>query len=323
MSCGSVSPPGGREQRATVAVMVPRRLVRLDCALRLAEELVDKQLAKPGVPAGVHARRRSIKLHLLRNLRKEVRTLESRTWKTSANQSEEDEGGGENAATFWRIFCTSDCSTVWLLPANERSPDLAHTPPHRRAYGVELRSRDEQQLPKTVGAGTTPGVQFVANTICKGLDVATAKAGTQIISEYLYQPGGPEEVKSALTTLADGLDTIPRKLGAGISWIMTDVFGLPNFFGEVVGQVLASVFLAPFHLHQVATVARVADVVISDPAPEDAGNGILKDVTELMLRQRIADFERGIVTVPPPRPESLDEGIWKDIEPPDPPGINF
>lgn len=153
----------------------------------------------------------------------------------------------------WRRLYGKDCSTCKDLPCS-RPPGQSVAEPSA-VVEADLRVQGERQERENIAAELVAGL--LKDSLVKVAADAYAKKAVELTCKMLKEIS-PEE-SSSLDALACGLSTIPDTLRKGIVWCATELFGMSDFLGKVLGHVVAQVVTGPVPLKEVALILRVAD----------------------------------------------------------------
>ncbi|MGH3757383.1 hypothetical protein [Actinophytocola sp.] len=215
-------------------------------------------------------------------LRKRATARDARRWAdilSPENVPVRQHAGGSDSGAECDVFACLDCGSMLILQAPADDEPSWHRPtgegcdtcadlPCSRPPGrsvAEPPAVVETDLPVP---GTREERVDIAAELVAGLaknspvEVAAdayAKKAAALTRDVLERISPTQS--SSLDTVAGGLDKVSDTVRSGIAWCGTELLGMPDFLGKVLGHVVSELVTDPLHLKEVARAIRVVDTV--------------------------------------------------------------
>lgn len=139
---------------------------------------------------------------------------------------------------------------------------------------------------------------------------AYAKKAAELTRDVLERISPTQS--SSLDALAGGLDKVSDTVRSGIAWCATELLGMPDFLGKVLGHIVAELVTDPLHLKEVARAVRVVDTVACALEGDLSRCASLRHLAVMDLGQaELADLLKEVAKEPEVA-KQLDE-ITKDM----------
>ncbi|HEV7651529.1 MAG TPA: hypothetical protein VGP26_25535 [Actinophytocola sp.] len=266
-------------------------------------------------------------------LRKRATTEDDRRWADllrAENVPVRPRSGRSDSRAGCDVFACLDCGSMliletpaadeprWRRPAGKGCHTCADLPcsrPPERSV-AEPPAVVETDLPVP---GTRQEREDIAAELVAGLaknspvEVAAdayAKKAAELTREVLERISPTES--SSLDVLAAGLDKVSDTVGSGIAWCATELLGMPEFLGKVLGHVVAELVTDPLHLKEIARAVRVVDTVACALEGDLSRCASLRHLAVMDLGQtELADLLKDVAKDPEVA-KILDE-ITKDV----------
>jgi hypothetical protein len=266
-------------------------------------------------------------------LRKRATARDARRWAdilSSDNFSVRPRSGCSDSGAECDVFACLDCGSMLILespaadePTWHRSAgtgcDTCADLPCSRplAFSVVEPSavvETDLQVPGTARERENIAAELVAGLVKNSpVEVAAdayAKKAAELTRDVLERISPAES--SSLDALATGLEKVSDTVGSGIAWCATELVGMPEFLGKVLGHVVAELVTDPLHLKEVARAVRVVDTIACALEGDLSRCASLRHLAVMDLGQdELADLLKGAAEAPEVA-KRLDE-ITKDV----------
>lgn len=155
----------------------------------------------------------------------------------------------------WHRPIGTGCDTCADLPCSRPPEQSVEEPP--AVVEADLPVPGTRQGREDIAAALVAGL--VKNSPVEVAADAYAKKAAQLTRDALERISPTQS--SSLDALAAGVDKVSDTVRSGIAWCATELVGMPDFLGKVVGHVVSELVTDPLHLKEVARTIRVVDTV--------------------------------------------------------------
>lgn len=155
----------------------------------------------------------------------------------------------------WHRPTGEGCDTCTDLPCS-RPAELPVAEP-LAVVEADLQLPGTTQERENVTAELAAGL--VKNSPVEVAADAYAKKAVELTCDMLERISPTES--SSLDALATGLDKVSGTVASGIAWCATELVGMPEFLGKVLGHMVAELVTDPLQLKEVARAVRVVDMI--------------------------------------------------------------
>jgi hypothetical protein len=155
----------------------------------------------------------------------------------------------------WHRPTGTGCDTCVDLPCSPPPAQSVAEPPAVVAADLPVPGTRQERVDiaaeLVAGLAKDSPVEVVAD--------AYAKKAAELTRDVLERISPTQS--SSLDALAGGLDKVSDTVRSGIAWCATDLLGMPEFLGKVLGHVVSDLVTDPLHLKDIARAVRVVDTV--------------------------------------------------------------
>lgn len=263
-------------------------------------------------------------------LRKRAMTRDTQRWTavlSPENTPVRPPAGGSGSGTECDVFACLDCGSLliletpaadeprWHRPAGEgcgTCVDLpCSRPPAPSVAEAPAVPETELPVPGTAGQRAEIAAELVAGLAKSSpADVAAdelAKKAAEATRDVLERISPAQS--SSLDALATGLEKVSGTVRSGIAWCATELLGMPDFLGTVLGHVVAELVTDPLHVKEIARAVRVVDTVACAVEGDLSKCASLRHLAIMDLGQaEAADRLKALVHDP-----KLDERLKDDL----------